>query len=131
MVRVEVTNQSGMGVQRVRSYMRVLQGHGRSHFLHLEHDNEPQYLASRNGEYLTVGQTAHFDVAAVTLLGEFFFCYADSGLTSLSLGQRPEGASWRLRIEASGWSDFRDVVPTSTEYRLTLDDQHELSFTTL
>jgi hypothetical protein len=54
-VRVEVTNLSGIGIQRVRSYMRVLEGIGRSYFLHIEHDNEPTYSASRTSCLLALG----------------------------------------------------------------------------
>lgn len=132
-IRLEVSNVSGGGVQRVRCFMRVLEGHARSYFLHLQHDNEPQHLASRGGEYLTVGQVAHFDIASANVAGKglFYFYYADADLRGITAQRAVGNQSWRFEIEASGWTDFRDVVPASKEFRLTLNDQHELSLTTL
>jgi hypothetical protein len=136
-VRLHVTNRGRVGVQRVRAYMRVLQ-HGalyaRDHFLHIEHDNDPVGLRqlSRSGENLTVGQPVHFDVALVTLPdwsqllrpAVIRFEYADPAISDQSqipLGSDQVPACWKIRVEVSGWTDFRDVVPTFVDCDINVD----------
>ena len=125
-VRLHVTNRSRVGVQRVRAYMRVLQAGAltaRDHFLHVEHDNDPNGVRqlSRMGEYLTVGQPVHFDVALVASGDDatgtrtvIRFEYPDPAISDgseIPLGSGQIPATWKLRVEVSGWTDFRDVVP--------------------
>jgi len=135
-VRLHVTNRSRVGVQRVRAYMRVLQAGAaaaRDHFLHVEHDNDPTGARqlSRMGEYLTVGQPVHFDLAIVACgdrtKGQpavIRFEYADpsiSDMSELPLGSGQIPAIWRLQVEVSGWTDFRDVISGFADCELTVD----------
>jgi hypothetical protein len=131
MLRVGVTNTSSGGVQRVRVFMRVLEGEGRSAFLHLQHDNEPARQASRNGDYLTIGQTSHFDVALVKREHDsLWLYYADADISELSRVQlRGQPMEWKLRLEVSGWINSRDVVPTNTIFRLAVDAKQHMTLT--
>lgn len=131
-LRVGVRNRSSGGVQRVRVFMRILQGEGRSAFLHLEHDNEPSRFASRNGEYLTIDQISYFDVAFVRDLNgiyRFWFYYADADIHEASEIMLQSAMEWTIRLEAIGWTDSRDVVPLSKDFRLVVDDNHLMALT--
>jgi hypothetical protein len=99
-VRLHVTNRSRTGVQRVRPLLSVLEplpDNVRNYFLRVQHDNDPTRDLSRHGEYLTVGQPVHFDIARVNvpdledpddrdLQGGyvFRFTYADNAITRMS-----------------------------------------------
>jgi hypothetical protein len=133
--RLHVVNKSRVGVQRVRAYMRVVEGQGRDHFLHVQHDNDGSGLRqlSRTGEYLTVQQPVHFDVALIKLgiPSAIRFEYADPAISEMSqkaLVQQNLPSLWRLRIEVSGWTDFRDVAPRSVEGELLVDAYGTPSF---
>ena len=107
--------------------------HARDHFLHVQHDNDPIGLRvlSRSGENLTVGQPVHFDVALVSLPdwskpipAVIRFEYTDPAISDRSeipLGPGQLPACWKTRVEVSGWTDFRDVVPTSVECDVNVD----------
>jgi hypothetical protein len=144
-VRIHVTNNSRVGVQRVRAFMRVVQpawGLGRDHFLHVQHDNDlmgTRHL-SRNGDYLTVRQVVHFDVALVlypdwATLGHpaiIRFEYADPGISGMSevpLGSDQVPACWKIQVEVSGWTDFRDVEPASVDCDVNVDAAGVVSLT--
>jgi hypothetical protein len=108
--------------------MRIEAGDGRSYYLHLQHDNDPARQASRNGESLTVSQTSsYFDVAlikeetAVVGVKWFWFYYADADVSELSRLQLFGPIDWRIRLEVTGWTDFRDVVGLSKDFRLAID----------
>jgi hypothetical protein len=149
-VRLHVTNTSRTGVQRVRALLRVLEpveSNVRDYFLRVQHDNELDL--SRHGEYLTVEQTVHFDIARVNVPDPdneedrgvpgayvFRFTYADGAITRMSrtslytdctdklpdLRTRKLPAEWKLKIEVSGWTDFRDVEPVTRTYDLVVDE---------
>ena len=51
-LRIAVTNRDGIGVQRVRAFVRFPDNDGRSHFLHLQHDNDLFRRMSREGVLL-------------------------------------------------------------------------------
>jgi len=129
-VRIAVTNNSDTGVQRVRAFLRVLEGEGRNFFLHLQHDNDPLRHLSRTGEYVTTRQTVYFDLALVKRdLGWFFFSYADPAISDLSkVALSPK--MWTFRIEVSGWTDARDVVPVSQEFHLHVDKKGVMTLAT-
>jgi hypothetical protein len=161
-VRLHVTNTSRAGVQRVRALLKVLEpvdDHVRDYFLRVQHDNELEL--SRHGEYLTVDQTVHFDIARVNVpdlkdpddRGQrggyvFRFTYADKAITRMSrtslftdklpdlrtrklpdlrtrklpdLRTRKLPAGWKMKIEVSGWTDFRDVESATATYVLAVD----------
>jgi hypothetical protein len=140
-VRLSVTNRSRAGVQRVRALLSVLEplgGNVRDYFFRVQHDNELDL--SRHGEYLTVGQTVHFDIARVNVPDPldpedhglqggyvFRFTYADRAITRMSRDslfpdQLPAEWKWKLKIEVSGWTDFRDVEPATRTYDLIVDN---------
>jgi len=135
-VRLHVENRSRVGVQRVRAYMRF-HSYGaataRDHFLHVQHDNDSLglRLLSRQGEYLTVNQPVHFDVALVgdastdtATMHIIRFEYADPAISNnshISLGSGQLPATWRIEIEVSGWTDFRDVVPKYAKFEVVID----------
>lgn len=125
-VRVKVCNIDSIGVERVRSFMRLPNGEDRSHFLHLQHDGDPLRRQSRDGENLTTRQVAYFDIAwrgkdpnhtEILRLN-----YAEPELQTLS--RRTDWPmSISMVIEVSGWRDFRDVVPTSKKFALIVDEK--------
>ena len=129
-LRIRVTNGGSQGVQRVRAVLRPSDG-SYYYFLHMQHDNE--YEVSRTGEYLTTGQRMYFDVALVKRenAGAFFWSYADiaisENLRQILTTHLPDGGSWEVEIDVSGWTDFRDVVGTTKRYKITLDTAHQLS----
>jgi hypothetical protein len=136
-LRVGVRNKGSAGVQHVRVFMRILEGEGRSYFLHLQHDNDPARSASRNGEFMAVGQRTYFDVALVkrtvqhvvgTRPGNFFFVYADTQISDMS-GVGIGFHSWLIRLEVTGWTTGRDVIPTTKDFRLTMTSQGQLAMT--
>lgn len=137
-VRVCVTNAGNIGVQHVRAYLTVLQGGGRNFFLHLQHDNDPTRHVSRNGEYMTIGQRTFFDVAFVRTIGwksarvGFAISYADPAIESMSFITPLRKLEYDVRITVSGWTDFRDVVPRSKDFRISVDEEtYDLSLTEL
>jgi hypothetical protein len=117
--------------------MRILVGGtgvDRAHFLHVQHDNDPSGARqlSRQGEFLVVGQTVHFDV--VLVWADFpmgpgkahivRFEYADPAIANAS--ERPLGSgqvpqSWILGLQVSGWTDYRDVAPADGIFKLEID----------
>jgi hypothetical protein len=132
-VRLHVENKSRVGVQRVRAYMRMIEagkGPTRSHFLHIQHDNDPLRQLSRQGEYLPVRQPVHFDiavvwrnVAAVPGTHTIRFEYADMSISDSSgttLNDNELPIKWRLAFQVSGWTDYRDVAPEDALYDLTV-----------
>jgi hypothetical protein len=103
--------------------------------LHIQHDNDAtgaRHL-SRVGENLTVGQPVHFDLVLVSrgwpnglggmTTGSIHFEYADPAISSISQSSTVP-SSWLLRVEVSGWTDFRDVVPRFKDYLLSVDSQY-------
>ena len=82
---------------------------------------------SRIGEYLTTQQAMYFDVAIVKpdSNNAFYWCYADASIGGKYL-LTSGPTSWLIRIEVSGWSDFRDVVGRSKSYKITLDERNHL-----
>ena len=141
-LRIHVTNASRSGVERVRAFLHSPDGKTREHFLHIQHDNDATGARqlSRMGENLTVGQPVHFDLVLVsrgwpdgsggTTAGIVRFEYADPAISDMSQTSATRGA-WLLRIEVSGWTDFRDVVPRFREYQLSVDSQRRASLVQL
>jgi hypothetical protein len=124
-------------VQRVRACLSVLEGFEgriRNYFLRIQHDNDSSRDLSRRGEYLAVGQPVHFDIARINVADQggydFIFTYADEAITRMSHvlllpDQLPTRR--RLKIETSGWTDFRDVEPATGTYELVIDESGVLS----
>jgi len=53
------------------------------------------------------------------------FEYADAAISdnshiSLKEGQLP--ATWKIEVEVSGWTDFRDVVPRCSQFDVVIDE---------
>lgn len=134
-VRVGVINQGPVGVQRVRAYLEFLDGAHRNHFLHLQHDNDPQRYLSRNGEYLTTGETAYFDLVLAKWVSPWeglYINYADTSISEMSrVKYSGTDLSYQVRVTVSGWSDFRDVVSVHQDYKIEWDGGQGLSLVPL
>jgi hypothetical protein len=126
-LRVAVTNTSPTGVQRVRVFLRAHSSDDRSHFLLLEHDNNPPGFVSRRGEDLAAGQQVYFDVAfARRDIGKRYLSFADSAIMGLSERDlTPTRVIFDLTV--SGWTDFYDVEPLTKPFRLTVHKDGQLS----
>lgn len=123
-LRVRVTNNGPIGLQRVRAFLSIPHTLGRSHFLHIQHDNEPTTRLSREGEHVPVGQPVYFDVAFAWVIAPpghnfpgYNFSYADMAIATQSY-RAFTNSYFPLDIRVSGWTDFRDVVPASRSFIL-------------
>ena len=111
----------------MRVFLRAHSSDDRSHFLLLEHDNNPPGFVSRRGEDLAAGQQVYFDVAfARRDIGKRYLSFADSAIMGLSEGDlTPTRVIFDLTV--SGWTDFYDVEPLTKPFRLTVHKDGQLS----